>query len=162
MKTLLVYYSNNKGVQDMCEASAKYGDVDVIRLHERYERSILWDMTVGTYRAVSGAGSKMEDIDFNMADYDSLIIATPVRLLNPHSIINEFLHRTSLSGLDVSALLIHSGKVIGAAADVLRKRIGLAGGNCRGVVSIPLRELKEKDCDVLSLAKININATVGA
>jgi len=162
MKTLLVYYSNNRNVQELCESCARNGDVDVIKLQERYQRSLLWDITVGTYRAVSGRGSKMADININIAEYDSLIIATPVRLLNPHSIINEFLHRTSLSGLEVSALLVHSGQIIGGAADILRKRIGLAGGSCRGVVSITTKELRENKCDVLSLAGYNLRAAARA
>ncbi|NLB36578.1 MAG: hypothetical protein GX824_04660 [Clostridiales bacterium] len=161
MKTLLVYYSNNKDVQGLCESCAN-GDVDVLRLNERYHRSHLWDLTVGTYRAVSGRGSRMKDININLAEYDSLIISTPVRLMNPHSIINEFLHRTSLSGLEVSALLVHSGNIVGGAADILRKRIVLAGGSCRGVVSITTKELREREYDVLSLAGYKLKAAAGA
>ncbi|HZJ77661.1 MAG TPA: hypothetical protein VFD52_02510 [Clostridia bacterium] len=162
MKTLLVYYSNNKKMQEMCEASAKSGDVDVVRLYERYNKGLLWDATIGTCRAIGGIGSKFQDIDINMAEYDNLIIATPVRLLNPHSVINEFLHRTSLMDVRVSALLIHTGGIIGAAADILRKRIYLAGGCCRGVVSISTRELKEKKCDAVSLAKVKTKVPVTA
>ena len=104
----------------------------------------------------------MKDININLAEYDSLIISTPVRLMNPHSIINEFLHRTRLSGLEVSALLVHSGNIIGGAADILRKRIVLAGGSCRGVVSITTKELREREYDVLSLAGYKLKAAAGA
>lgn len=160
MKSLLLYYSNSQGIRDLCEASARDGKVDVIELRERYDRGVFWTSTVGLYKALSGTGSRIDDIDVDLNDYDSIILATPVWGFNPAPAINEFLHRTNLSGREVSGLLIHPGKSAGMAGDVLRKRIRLAGGVCRGIVSIPMKELKERNCDVCSLASLKTQTAI--
>jgi len=160
MRTLLLYYSNHHRIRSLCEASAKEGTVDVMELRDRYERGRFWAYTLGTYKALCGTGSKIEDINFNIEDYDSIIIATPVWGLNPAPAVNEFLHRVNLGGREVSGLLIHPGKTAGMAGDILRKRIKLAGGSCCGIVSVPHKELKGKNCDVYSYIKLKFQRSV--
>jgi multimeric flavodoxin WrbA len=160
MKTLLLYYSNRQSIRELCEASAKDSQVDVMELRDRFDRGTVWCSTVGVCKAISGTGSKLDEFNVNFDEYDSIIVATPVWGFNPVPAINEFLHRTNFAGREVSGLLIHSGKTAGMAGDVLRKRIKLAGGVCRGVVSVPIKELKEKKCDVFSYAKLKFQKAV--
>ena len=156
MKTLLLYYSRNQRVRELCDASAKDNQIDVVELRDRFDRSKMWHATIGTYKAISGTGSKLEEYELNLEDYDSIIVASPVLGFNPAPAINEFLHRTNFSGREVSGLLIHPGKKTGAAGDALRKRIKLAGGVCNGVVCVPVEELERTKCDVCSLTKLKI------
>ncbi len=160
MKTLLLYYSKNQSVRELCEASAKDNQIDVVELRERFDRGKVWHATIGAYKAVSGAGLKLEEIEINFDEYDSIILAVPVSGFNPAPAINEFLHRTNFAGHEVSGLLIHAGKSVGAAGDALRKRIRLAGGVCNGVVSVPVKELKQARCDVCALTKLKIQHSV--
>lgn len=156
MRTLLLYYSDCDCVRELCEASAKNDTVDVLELRERYDRSKLWSATVGAYKALAGQGARIEPLDIDFDQYDTVILATPVWGLNPVPAVNEFLHRYNLSGREVAGLLVHAGKSAGMAADVLRKRIRLAGGTCCGVVTVPLRELKAKRCDVCAYTKLKV------
>lgn len=160
MKILLLYYSNNNSIRELCEASGRENKVDVMELRDRYDRSQVWCATVGKYKAVCGTGSRIEAVDFNIDEYDSVIIATPVWSFNPAPAVNEFLHRTNFSGKEVSGLLIHPGKSAGKAGDVLRNRIKLAGGICCGIVSIPQKELKGKECDIFSYLKLKLQRAV--
>ncbi|NLX93495.1 MAG: hypothetical protein GXZ02_06470 [Clostridiales bacterium] len=160
MKTLLLYYSRNQCVRRLCEESAKNDQIDVVELRERFSRGKVWHATMGVYKAVSGAGQKLEEVDINLDEYDSIIIASPVLGFSPAPVINEFLHRTNFSGREVSGLLIHPGKTSGAAGDALRKRIKLAGGVCNGIVCVPIKELKETRCNVCSLTKLKIQRAV--
>lgn len=160
MKTLLLYYSKNQSVRKLCEESARDNQIDVVELRERFDHGKVWHATVGAYKAVSGAGLKLEEQEINFDEYDSIIIASPVLGFNPVPAINEFLHRTNFSGREVSGLLIHHGKTAGAAGDALRKRIKLAGGVCNGVVCVPVKELKQTTCDVCSLTKLKIQRAV--
>ncbi len=153
MKTLLLYYSNYQSIRELCEASSKYKKVDVVELRDRFERDAFWTATVGTYKAVCGQGTKIQDIDVDLKEYDTIILATPVWGFNPAPAVNEFLHRTNLAGREVSGLLIHSGKSAGMAADVLRKRIKLAGGVCCGMVSVPEKELRRENCDLFTFLR---------
>lgn len=156
MKTLLLYYSRDQSIRRLCEESARDNQIDVVELRERFDRGRVWHATMGTYKAISGTGLKLEEIEINLDEYSSIIIASPVLGFNPAPAINEFLHRTSFGGREVSGLLIHPGKTAGAAGDALRKRIKLAGGVCNGVVCVPVKELKETRCNVCSLTKLKI------
>jgi hypothetical protein len=160
MRTLLLYYSNQHSIRSLCEASAKENQVDVLELRDRFEKGNLWAYTMGIYKAVCGTGSKIEEVNIDFEKYDSIIIATPVWGFNPVPAVNEFLHRVNLSGREVSGLLIHPGRSAGKAGDVLRKRIKLAGGSCCGIVTVPHKELKEKNCDIYSYIKLKFQRAV--
>lgn len=160
MKTLLLYYSKNQSIRKLCEASARDDQIDVIELRERFGRGKVWHATIGAYKAVSGAGLKLEEVEINFDEYDSIILAVPVLGFNPAPAINEFLHKTNFAGREVSGLLIHPGKTAGAAGDALRKRIRLAGGVCNGVVCVPVKELQQARCNVCSLTKFKIQRAI--
>ncbi len=160
MKTLLLYFSNNSSIRELCEASKIHSKVDVVELRDRYLRGSLWAATVGTYKAICGTGSKIEEINVKLNDYDTIIIATPVWGFNPVPAVNEFLHGTNFAGRDVSGLLIHSRRTAGMAGDILRKRIKLAGGVCSGIINIPQKELiKEKEYDMFTYLKLKFQRT---
>ncbi|MCI6401876.1 MAG: hypothetical protein SPF51_10760 [Candidatus Fimivicinus sp.] len=153
MKTLLVYYSNQKNIRSLCEDSAREGEVDVLELRERYDRSALSTVTVGAYLAVRGLGSKIDPIEINLDDYDTIILATPVWHGSPVPAVNAFLHKANLRGRAVSGLLLYDGRHAAKAMETLRERVRLAGGVCRDVVCVSAKELREKNCDVFSFAK---------
>ncbi|MBS5872905.1 MAG: hypothetical protein KIC46_02165 [Clostridiales bacterium] len=153
MKTLLVYYSNQKNIRSLCENSAREGEVDVLELRERYDRGVLSAVTVGAYLAVRGLGSKIDPFEIDLDDYDTIILATPVWHGSPVPAVNAFLHKANLRGRVVSGLLLYDGRHAAKAMETLRERVRLAGGVCRDVVCVSAKELREKNCDVFSFAK---------
>lgn len=153
MKTLLVYYSNQKNIRSLCEASAREGEVDVLELRERYDRGVLSAATVGSYLASRGLGSQIDPFEIDFDAYDTVILATPVWHGSPVPAVNAFLHKVDLRGRAISGLLLYDGRHAAKAMDTLRERVRLAGGACRDVVCISAKELREKNCDVFSFAK---------
>ena len=153
MKTLLVYYSNQKNIRSLCEASAREGEVDVLELRERYDRGVLSAATVGSYLASRGLGSQIDPFEIDFDAYDTVILATPVWHGSPVPAVNAFLHKVDLRGRAISGLLLYDGRHAAKAMDTLRERVRLAGGACRDVVCISAQELREKNCDVFSFAK---------
>lgn len=153
MKTLLVYYSIHEDARALCEQSRRAGEIDVIELREKYDRGVLSACTAGAYQAVCGASSQIDEIQVDLNEYDTVIVASPVWALNPAPAVNAFLQSADLRGREVIGLLFHGSKRADHAADVLRKRVSLAGGTCRSVVSVPLKQLKKKACDIVTYAK---------
>lgn len=146
MKTLLVYYSNQKNIRSLCEASAREGEVDVLELRERYDRGVLSAATVGSYLASKGLGSQIDPFEIDFDAYDTVILATPVWHGSPVPAVNAFLHKVDLRGRAISGLLLYDGRHAAKAMDTLRERVRLAGGACRDVVCISAKELREKNC----------------
>ena len=97
MKTLLVYYSNQKNIRSLCEASAREGEVDVLELRERYDRGVLSAATVGSYLASRGLGSQIDPFEIDFDAYDTVILATPVWHGSPVPAVNAFLHKVGLA-----------------------------------------------------------------
>uniref|UniRef100_UPI003FF0B9A3 flavodoxin family protein n=1 Tax=Candidatus Fimivicinus sp. TaxID=3056640 RepID=UPI003FF0B9A3 len=153
MKTLLVYYSNQKSIRSLCENSAREGEVDVLELRERYDRGVLSAATVGAYLAVRGLGSKIDPFEIDLDAYDAIILATPVWRGSPVPAVNAFLHKADLRGREISGLLLHGRRHAAKAKEMLRERVRLAGGDCRDIVCVSAKELREKNCDVFSFAK---------
>lgn len=155
MKTLLVYYSNQANVRLLCEDSAREGEVDVLELRERYDRSVLSAATTGAYLAARGLASRIDSFEIDLDAYDMIILATPVWSGCPAPAVNAFLQRANLRGREVSGLLLYEGRRAAKAMETLRERVRLAGGLCRDVVCVSAKELREKNCDVFSFAKTN-------
>lgn len=153
MKTLLVYFSDEPGLSKLCLDSAREGAVDVLALEPRYEKGALWSLTAGAYKAARGEGIRLESLSVNTAEYDIVIIATDVVFGFPCCAVNEFLQRCNLSARETIGIIVHPGKGSGRSGDILRRRIALAGGDCKAVFNIPRKELQTAGCSLFTLIR---------
>jgi len=153
MKTLLIFHSNRSTVRDMCESSAME-DVDVLELRPRYKKRPLLDNVVDSYRALAGRGVRLAPLDIDFDKYDSICLVDSLRMLSPSAECNEFLYRCDLGGRDVTCVVSNRMRYFGHAGRLLRKRIRLAGGTCRGMTFIAEADLREEEAvNALSLQK---------
>ncbi len=151
MSTLLIYYSENEEIRALCEKSRMDGTA-VCEIREHFDRSPAYVATLGAYLALTGKNAVIERTKTDLSAYDTIILAGSVWAMNPAPALNAFLRSNDLKGKEVIGLLFSSGLSSAIANDVLRKRIALAGGMCKGVVSIPKAELLKTQGGVLSLA----------
>lgn len=152
MKTLLVYYSIKDDVRALCESSRREEEIDVMELREKYDRGVLSACTFGAMAAASGTGSVIDEIEADISQYDTVIIATPAWAFSPAPAVNAFLHSVNLSGKEVIGMIFSSSPG-SHASDILRKRIQLAGGHCASVVSVNAKQLKKRANDVVTYAE---------
>lgn len=153
MKTLLIFHSNRSAVRDMCEASAME-DVDVLELRPRYKKRALIDGMVDSYRALTGRGVRLAPLDIDFAKYGSILLVDSLRCLSPSAECNEFLYRCDLGGRDITCVVSNRMRYFGHAGRLLRKRIRLAGGSCRGITFISEGDLREEEtANALALQK---------
>lgn len=151
MNTLLIYYSENEHIRELCE-KARADGTEIYEIREYFDRSPAYVATVGSYLALTGKNTAIEKKKPDLCAYDTIIIASPVWALNPAPAVNSFLRSTNLKGKEVIGLLFSGGLSAPVSNDVLRKRICLAGGVCKGVVNIPKKELLKNNSSVPKLA----------
>ena len=144
MKTLLIYHSNRASVRSMCEASA-LDDVDVLELRSRYKKRAVIDDIGDCYRAVAGRGIRLAPLDIDFARYDQIVLVDSLRVFLPSAECNEFLYRCDLGGREVSCIVSSPVRYFGRAGRVLRRRIRLAGGSCRGITYIADTDLSKRE-----------------
>lgn len=151
MSTLLIYYSEDEQIRDLCKNTYAY-NTDTFEIREYFDRSPAYVKTIGSYLAIAGKNTAIEKDRPNLDEYDTIIIASPVWAKNPAPAVNAFLRANNLKGKEVIGLLFCSSCSSAFANDVLRKRISLAGGICKSVVTIPKKNLLENSVNVLSIA----------
>jgi len=144
LKTLLIYHSNRNTVREMCEASAME-DVDVLELRARYRKRAVVDEIGDLYRAVAGRGIRLAPLDIDFSHYEQIVLVDSLRAFLPSPECNEFLYRCDLGGRDVACIVSSRVRYFGRAGRVLRKRIRLAGGTCRGITYIADADLNRQE-----------------
>lgn len=152
MKTLLLYFAQNGKAIKLCEDSRTLSGIDVLAINERYYRSSLSKKTIGSLQAKKGYGVRIDIQETELDAYDTIILATELWGGNPPPAVNEFLHRTSLNGKEIIGLLLNKNKPRSTCADTLKRRISLAGGFCRSIVNVPVKQLAKSNEDVFSFA----------
>ncbi|MDR0530477.1 MAG: hypothetical protein LBG83_00190 [Oscillospiraceae bacterium] len=143
MKTLLIYHTNKAAVRAMCEATAAE-DVDVLELRPRYKKRPVIDSVADMYRAFMGRGIRLAPLDIDFAKYDGIVMVDSLRAMSPSAECNEFLYRCDLGGRDISCIVSNRMRWFGRAGRLLRKRIRLAGGTCRGITYLAETDLSKQ------------------
>lgn len=154
MKTLLLYFAENKKSVKLCEESRIDGSIDVIRIEEKYFRSSVLKRTVGLVQAQKGYGVRVLCDEFNLDDYGTVILATELWGNNPPPAVNEILHSVKFNGKEIVGMLLNEKKPVSHSADVLKKRVALAGGVCKGIVNYPVNKIAKdkKEIDAVTFA----------
>jgi hypothetical protein len=143
MKTLLIYHASRSDMRAMCEACSA-DDVDVLELRPRYKKRPVLDAVADCYRAVAGRGVRLAPLDIDLSKYDQIMMVDSLRAMAPSAECNEFLYRCDLGGRDVMCIVSNRLRCFGRAGRLLRRRIKLAGGVCRGITYIVESDLSKQ------------------
>ena len=159
MKTLLIYHTTKSAVRAICESSARE-DIDVLELKPRYKKRPLLDDVADIYRAFAGRGTRLAPLDIDFSRYGSIVIVNSLRAFSPTAECNEFLYRCDLGGREVSCVVSNRVRSFSRAGRLLRKRIRLAGGTCRGITYIAESDLAKQmeTGNDFALQKLHSNA----
>lgn len=135
---LFIYYSSKKEVADFCDKNVESNYTDVYQISPKYSYSAAKKLSC----AAAGKGIRIQKNDIDFSKYDTVILATTLTGGMPAPAVNEFLHTTNLTGIEVIGVIMQGKVKSKQSAEILRKRIHLAGGECRSVVNIPVKEIK--------------------
>ncbi len=144
MKTLLVHFSNDEDVKELCSRSES-SQIDVLELRDLSRKSILKNY-FGSYK---NGTIRLKSYDINLNDYDAVILATDENFGNIAPAMKTFIAENDLRFKDVICLVFGEGRGTKKAGDALRTAVSLSGGTASLVVSISKRAFKKKDEDLL-------------
>ena len=117
----------------------------MLELRPRYKKRPVVDAVSDCYRAITGRGVRLAPLDIDFNKYSQILLVDSLRMFLPSAECNEFLHRCDLTGRDVSCIVSSPVRFFGNASNVLRRRINLAGGNCRSITYIVETDLARQE-----------------
>lgn len=144
MKTLLVHFSNDDEVKELCSRSESH-DIDLLELRDLSRKSF-FSSRLGT-KKTSSIRLKGYDVDLN--DYDTVILATDESFGNIAPAMKVFIRQNDLRFKNIVCLVFGEGRSQKKAGDALRAEVSLAGGTAGCVISVSTRAFKREAEDLL-------------
>lgn len=119
MKTLIVYYSYSGHTQKIAKQiqSSIGGDIIQIKTVKTYPEDYDRVVEIAKAEVYNKDMPQIEPIEVDLADYDSVIIGTPVWWYTYAPAIRTFLENTDLSGKRIYAFATNEGGIGSTAMD---------------------------------------------
>lgn len=111
MKTIIIYYSLDGNVKLISETIAQEIGADLLplRLKKEIKSDSFMKYFWGGKQVIMKELPELEELDFNPADYDLIILGTPVWAASYTPALRSFLERFDLSGKKVAFFCSHEG-----------------------------------------------------
>lgn len=112
MKTLVVYYSHDGSTKLMAETIAKElgADIEVLKPKKTIDASGAKIVRWGLRQLIAHPKPKIEPLVHNPADYDRIIIGTPVWSYTYAPPIKTFLEDNPIQGKQIGLFCCHGGQ----------------------------------------------------
>ncbi len=114
MKSLVVYYSRSGNARFVAETIAAEIGADIEEIIDLKKRSGLLGFLGGGSDARRGKETKISSTTKSPADYDLIVVGTPVWAGRPTPAITTYLKKNDLSGKKVAVFFTKGGKKIAA------------------------------------------------
>ncbi|MBR2877222.1 MAG: hypothetical protein IKC01_08790 [Clostridia bacterium] len=144
MKTLLVHFSNDNEVKDLCSRSKSH-DIDVLELRDLSRKSFFKTH----FRTKSTTSIRLRGYDIDLNDYDTVILATDETYGNIAPAMRVFISQNELRFKNVICLVFGEGRGVKKAGDALRTEVSLSGGTASCVISVSTKAFKREAEDLL-------------
>ena len=144
MKTLLVHFSNDNEVKDLCSRSKSH-DIDVLELRDLSRKSFFKTH----FRTKSTTSIRVRGYDIDLNDYDTVILATDETYGNIAPAMRVFISQNELRFKNVICLVFGEGRGVKKAGDALRTEVSLSGGTASCVISVSTKAFKREAEDLL-------------
>jgi flavodoxin len=110
LKSLIVYYSRSGNARFVAQTVAAEVGADVEEVIDLKKRSGALGFLIGGIDARRGKGTKISPTTKSPADYELIIIGTPVWAGRPSPAIATYLKKNDLSGKKVAVFFAQGGK----------------------------------------------------
>ncbi len=125
MKSLVVYYSNEGNTEAAAQRIATELPADLLKLLP--EKDIpaqgFFRFFTGGMRASFGMGTKLQPYRYNFAEYDQVILGTPIWASGPVPAINQFLKENPDTSKFTAAFTCSGGGDNAKCVTILSKKI---------------------------------------
>lgn len=145
MKSIVVYFSLEGNSEYVTDKIAEFTKADTLRLEsvKDYPRGNLSKYLWGGKSVVFGERPKLASYNFNAAEYDMIIIGTPVWAGSFAPPIKTFLSENDLSNKKVAFFACHAGGGAEKCFDKLKQEIP----NCEVIATLDLVQPKVKQSE---------------
>ena len=140
-KILIVYYSFSGNTKFIAESMAKSIDADMVALvpKKKMNASGIGYLGWGVRQLVR----KVEPISYKVADYDLIIVGTPVWTYTLTPPVRTFLKENNFEGKDVAVFCCHNGNMSHTLEDMIAE---MPGSNCTGRIDFTSVLKDDRDC----------------
>lgn len=143
MKALVVYYSLTGKTEAAAQAIADYLKVKIIKIEEIGFRRGIWGFIKSGFEAVTGSCSELKPMDFDLSEYDTILIGSPVWAGSPTPAVNAFISEAELKRKKVIIFFTQFSKKNERAVQLLREKIKRKGGNVVSSFSVAAKALSK-------------------
>lgn len=144
LKTLLVHFSNDNEVKELCSKSAS-NDIDVLELRDLSRKTFFKNRLC----SAKHSSIKLRSYDVDLNDYETIILATDESFGNIAPAMKVFISENELRFKNVICLVFGEGRSVKKASDALRTAVSLSGGTAGCVISVSTRAFKKEAEDLL-------------
>lgn len=152
MRTLLLYAAEDENIRELCRKSGA-GSITAVEIRDLGGASTVkkWvDGIKGKDTGISGVG-----VDLN--GFDSVILAADSRFGMLSPAMQTFIRHNDFRMKQVSCIVFGEGKLVFRAEDSFRTCLSLSGGTPRNVISVPTRQFKRDEEDMLYYVRHRIS-----
>jgi flavodoxin len=110
MKSLVVYYSRSGNARFVAQTIAAELGSDVEEVVDLKKRGGAWGFLLGGFDATRGKETKIGETKKILADYELVVVGTPVWSSRPTPAIRTYLREKDFSGLKVALFFVQGGE----------------------------------------------------
>ena len=137
MKSLVVYYSLTGKTKLVAEVIAEALNATLVEIKETKPRK-LWPFVylTGGFAAITNRGSKINPIDVDLEQYETIFIGSPIWGSRPAPAVNSFIYKTDFEGRRIVPFFTMGGNNSERALANMKAKIERSQGKVAGCFAI--------------------------
>ncbi len=151
MKPLVVYYSLTGKTKLVAQVIAEALNATLLEIEERRPIPIPFVYLSGGFAALTNRGSKINPIDVDLKQYDTIFIGSPVWGSRPAPAINSFIYKTNFEGRSIIPFFTMAGDNSEKALANITAKIERSQGKVAG--SFAITSYRVSDEQIIARAK---------
>ena len=152
MKKLLVFYSLTGKTEIMAKTIAKELKADHCRVEETRKRNRFLAYITGGYAAIRDKCSEIKPVEFDVHDYDLILLGSPIWASKPVPAINAFINNTDFKNKEVIVFFTMGGTEYKKATNNITVKIEKSSGKV--IDSFGVRAKRNSDLVVKETKKM--------
>ena len=146
MKPLVVYYSLTGKTKLVAQATAEALNATLLEIEETKPRKRgPFIYLTGGFAAMTNKRSKINSIDVDLNQYNTIFIGSPIWGSRPVPAVNSFIHRTNFEGRDVIPFFTMGGDNSEKALANVTAKIERGKGKVAGSFAITSYEVSDSE-----------------
>ena len=151
MKSLVVYYSLTGKTKLVSKVIAEALNAALVEIEERRPIPIPFVYLSGGFAATINRGSKINPVDVDLMQYETIFIGSPIWNSRPTPAINSFIYKTNFEGRSVIPFFTMAGDSSEKALANITAKIEKSRGKVTD--SFAITSYKVSDEEIMARAK---------